>query len=64
MKTDMWGYIPLPWYVCYEFVRQICAGFVVAFGGPLRAAAAHALPRLSPPATRYSALLARTATGA
>jgi hypothetical protein len=39
MRIAMWGSTPLPWYVFYEFIRQICIGCVVTFG-PSRAPAA------------------------
>lgn len=35
----MWGPVPLPWYVLYEFVRQMSIGFMVTCG-PRRTPAA------------------------
>ena len=32
MKIALWGSTPLPWYVCWEFVRQTWAGFIATFG--------------------------------
>jgi hypothetical protein len=45
MRIAMWDSTPLPWYVLYEFIRQICIGFVVTFG-PNRAPATSTWERL------------------
>ena len=40
MQIALWGSTPAPWYVGYEFVRQMSVGFAVTFG-PRRAPAPH-----------------------
>jgi hypothetical protein len=32
MRIDRWGSVPSPWYVFYEFVRQMSAGFAITLG--------------------------------
>jgi hypothetical protein len=32
MRIVRRSHVPSPWYVFYEFVRQICVGFAITFG--------------------------------